>query len=325
MRSTLPVIFAGMGAAFFYCSIFFHAGVGQLLWPLASIPLFMVTLSRPASDGLLALAGAGVLVSLFSLLGVFPANTLQTFGGFLLSIGVPALLAGMTHQALTTDGQPVRGEPLIALLIFLALALFFISAGIFMLMGEPLHILFGNLVTPLAETMHQELKKLSNGQLSLSVAELSRAITWQIAAFMPLAFVFIQGICLLISRWLLVGLTHYDAPSVKLSPLQFPIVISFLFFAMMAMYTYILNQMPENPLGFYTSPVLTALALPLAAQGGASLYEKFIKNLSQAMRYGVYMGILIMLVFMPLFTSMVLILLGVTNQLYMRKTKNNLK
>lgn len=321
-RGNILALTAGGVAAFFYVSVFLHMGIGQLLWPLAAIPFYMVTLSREASDNLLALAGAGVLISLFSLAGVLPeGGALKSMASFGLLVALPAILAGRYYQALTLDGQPARGEPLFAFFILAALAAFFLSSLVFMLMGSPLHTVFIDVARPLAENMQQHLEAMDAPQASYTIQDLTQAIVLQMAAFVPIVFVLIQGVCFLVARRFMIKFSAAGLPAIQLSPLHFPMVISFLFFAALAIYVYIVNQLPQSPLGFYLGPVVMALALPLAAQGIAAAHEKLLKTVSQLPRYGVYMVLLIALAIAPLFLGMVFILLGMLNQLYVSKSK----
>lgn len=322
MRSNLTPLMAGLVAAFFYVSVFLHMGTGQLLWPLAAVPLYMVVLGREPSDNLLALAGAGLLISLLSVLGVLgPGSGVKTLGGFAGLVAGPAILSGLFYKTLGAHSDPVRGEPLLALLILLSLTAFFISALIFMLTGTPLHTVFSDVAAPLAENMHEQFQNMNTPQAGYSVENLTWAITLQMAAFVPLIFTLIHGVCLLVSRRFLVSLTQKPLPAVKLSPLRFPLVISFLFFAALAVYVITANQMPGTPLGVYLGPVLMGLALPLAAQGLSTVYEKLLKTLSLMPRYGVYMVLIITLTVAPIFLGMVFILVGMLNQVVTRKTE----
>lgn len=317
MRGNILTVLAGAVAAFFYVAIFLPLGFGHILWPFAAVPLYIVALNRDAADNLLALAGAGAFISLMSVSGVLmPGGGVKTLASFLLVLAMPAILGGLFYRTLTRNGHKPRGEPVIAFYVFMALGVFFITAAAFSVAGNPMHQVFYQTALPLAEALTEHLQSMNRPLTGLTPEAIARDIARQMAAFVPVMFIIMHGVCLLAARWLLESRQKAPPPAPRLSPLNFPMKISFLFFATLAVYTFMVQTEPENTLIFYIGPLLAGLALPLAAQGAATVYENIIKRLAKGVRYGIYIVLMFTILLAPVFTCFIFVMVGMGNQLF---------
>ena len=316
MRGNMLTVSAGAVAAFFYVALFLPVGIGSVLWPFTAIPLYLVALSRPASDNLLALAGAGFFITFLGVLGVLAPGGGQLLIGFLLTMALPAVVAGLYYRTLAEADSAPKGELLIAIYVMLSLGVFFITAAGFALAGTALHTMFLETAMPIAQALMEHLQTMDIPQEGVTAEAIARDISRQMAAFVPLFFILLHSASLLIARWLLGRRQIPTPPAPKLVPLRFSIKISFLFFGALSVYTYLLKTSPENTLIFYLSPLLAALAFPLAAQGLAFVYGKLIKRLVKGLRYGVYIVLLFTFLLAPIFTSFIFVMVGMANQLF---------
>ncbi len=331
MRSSMLTVLAGITAAFFYASAFIHPAIGQILFPIASIPLFMTAFTTNRGDSVLALAGAGVFLAFIGVIGVLPSGSLiGALLSFMLMIALPVLAVGYFYSTalpLQENGETkwVPAEAAVLLLTFIGLSLFVLAALLSnVLMGQSLHDVFYDTTLPFAEKVSEHIKNI-NPNLPAEVTHpqiIAANITQQLPAFMVILFTLSQFANLLFAQWILFSRGLIVQPMPKLHCLYFSPLFSAGFILSGAIYMTLSNSDAGNNYLFYFTPILAAFIIPLVIQGFSTVHRFLRKRLARFGLFGVYLILVFGLLVMPVPLGLTFVAIGMGNQFIMVNKKS---
>ena len=324
MRSSVLTVFAGATAAFCFLSIHFGVLLGSLLFPICTLPLFLVLYLQPHREILLALAGAGITLGLCTLGGLIAAPLLHTFLMFTFMAALPAIFIGLIYTRpykVDEEGDVVMWVPpevpMISL-CFLSLILFFtVLASAPWLFGQSLYETIYTFSFNYVEMMHTQLQEVAPEMIpeDYNAAQLAKVTTLNIAGLG--IFMFISGhfINLIFAQWLLLRRDLIEQPLPNMANIYFP--HQFIAFTGLTMGALVLGSYlgwGDKTLFALTAPLI-AFTIPLMLQGLSTFHRNFVLRLVKAGRISVYLGLLIGLLAMPFQMCALAAILGFTNNL----------
>lgn len=301
MRSSVLTVLAGVTAAFFFSSIFVHFALGQIFFPLCTLPLFLIFFMLPHREIWLALAGSGATLGLLSLTG-FAGPTGVAIGliiSFIFTAALPALLVGSFYARpfeIDEEGTPVTWMPVevaVILLCFLSLLLFYTSYALAQYVAD--------------KSMYEVIYQLSLDYVrgfvsqvaSMNATDLTdinpETLALETTLRMPgvLIFMFMVGhlVNLLFAQHIARRRYMTDQPMPNLGNIFFP--YQFLLFFMLSYGAYLYGDhaaWPPERL-FALAPAVVAFGIPLFLQGVSTFHRVFLLKLVKVGRLSVYLGL----------------------------------
>ena len=311
---------AGLVAALFFVSPFVLPLLGQIAFPICTLPLLGVGI-RYGWHGLsMALASAALILCGIALTGeLAPVGLDGLLFGFILAIGAPACLMALAYRQFH-PAYPLfyRFEFQVLIPLLWGTLIFFTLVMLAPFNDAPtLPTQLYNAFLPMVNEFAQDVAKLAgpnSGMPALDAAEMTRAVVNQLPTVTLLMFALMHVFNLLFAHWLIV---RQHIPEVRpfpdLGEINFGRVFSAAFIAALGLFWWY-TQTDEMYGAFYTGPLVIVFGLPLATQGASVLHAHLRKKLARWPMFSVYGALLLGMIVMPLLCSLLLIVTGMVDQ-----------
>lgn len=323
MRGNVQAVIAGIVAALCFCSVFVHLTMGQIFFPLTTLPLFLILFLQPLRESLLALAASGAVIAALGLSGFFGHGTMiGVLIAFVFAAALPAVIVGKTYALplkQIDEDAPTRWVPAevpFIILCVLGAALFY---GAMLLadyaFNKPMYTIFFDTIQPFSAEISKQLHA-ANPELPadfMTAENITTNMTRQMSAFMVAMFVFGQYANLIFAQWILRRRDLVEMPMPYIGNLYFPKQFAFLFVGALVLYVHAITKGWDEPTIFALGPLLVITGLPMLLQGISATHRFLVKTLVKVGVIGVYLGLALGFIAMPVPMCLVFTVTGVAN------------
>lgn len=334
MRSSVLTVLAGVTAAFFFSSIFIHFWLGQIFFPLCTLPLFLIFFTLPHREIWLALAGSGATLGILSLTGLMGSGGVAVglIIAFIVSAALPAALIGTFYARpykIDEEGNPVVWMPVevaVILLCFLSLMLFYTAyAFLPKFAGQSMFDVFHQISTDFVIDLVAELSKVDTGDgLTLDPKALALETTLKMPAVLIFMFMLGHLLNLLFAQHLARRNHMTDQPLPNFATIYFPYQFLILFVLSYGAYLYGEHVALPPETMFTLAPAVVAFGLPLMLQGLSTFHRVFLLKLVKVGRISVYLGLFFGFVALAKPMALVFTFVGAINnaKVFLQRNKN---